>query len=506
MHSHGSCRCRNWFDILLAMGFVFVFLPVIRGEQQKKIPEFVATEEWQEVLPGQNIPPGLHVRLDLNTNRREAKLINSQDNEHEQYAVSQSYNIANQKSSSGVNQGSQYIPDPLSDEEKAHAADVRSRFRSYEELKAEFDAMNAQVKSDYELISDIVIELKKQEADESRMLVLLEDLDYLLHQVDNGRQFAKDGGLTLLGTLLQSPQQEVKRAVLSTMSAAIQGNTFAKIIALQNGSLDTVHNLLNEISQHPVTNADTLKLIQRGVGTLGTLLRDFPSAQLYFFGNQTVPSHLSPPGFIFLSRLFDLTQSPHQTELSVDVRVRILTLLSDLARERSSARERSRDSNDTVGQRLWTLYSSFPFESDLVSAGWCQRLRRSLLTDMHFSTNPAAPQVNHDRREKLLQALLYLHPMCERTLFAQNTTDEQNVVLDLMRMEEEYANMLSNPSSSSLFPQEQQKPNSDSPIAPGEDSEELKMLAKEMRHLIIQLLELQRNASRYDTERDPAEL
>lgn len=113
-------------------------------------------------------------------------------------------------------------------------------------------------------------------------------------------------------------------------------NTLAKMVALQNGTLDTIHSLLDEAAEQNMTNADTLKLIQRGVGTLGALLRDFPVAQRYFFGNQTGLSHLSPPGLILLSRLFNLLQTPHQTELSVDSRVRILTLLSDIARERVS--------------------------------------------------------------------------------------------------------------------------------------------------------------------------
>ncbi|CAH0477769.1 unnamed protein product [Peronospora belbahrii] len=45
------------------------------------VPEFVATNNWQELLPGQGIPRGLHVRLNLETGKREAKLVdpNEQD-------------------------------------------------------------------------------------------------------------------------------------------------------------------------------------------------------------------------------------------------------------------------------------------------------------------------------------------------------------------------------------------------------------------------------------------
>ncbi|DBA02354.1 TPA: hypothetical protein N0F65_007173 [Lagenidium giganteum] len=39
------------------------------------VPEFEPTDEWQELLPGQGVPPGLHVRLNLATGKREAKLL-----------------------------------------------------------------------------------------------------------------------------------------------------------------------------------------------------------------------------------------------------------------------------------------------------------------------------------------------------------------------------------------------------------------------------------------------
>ena len=36
---------------------------------------FVATSSWQEVLPGQRVPGGLHVRLNLETGKKEARLL-----------------------------------------------------------------------------------------------------------------------------------------------------------------------------------------------------------------------------------------------------------------------------------------------------------------------------------------------------------------------------------------------------------------------------------------------
>ncbi|KAL3668204.1 hypothetical protein V7S43_007065 [Phytophthora oleae] len=38
-------------------------------------PEFVPTHEWQDILPNQAIPPGLYIRVNLETGKKEAKLL-----------------------------------------------------------------------------------------------------------------------------------------------------------------------------------------------------------------------------------------------------------------------------------------------------------------------------------------------------------------------------------------------------------------------------------------------
>jgi len=42
--------------------------------------EFVATNEWKPIKEGQAIPKGLHVRLNLETGQKEAKLMDNGEN------------------------------------------------------------------------------------------------------------------------------------------------------------------------------------------------------------------------------------------------------------------------------------------------------------------------------------------------------------------------------------------------------------------------------------------
>uniref|UniRef100_K3WKB1 Uncharacterized protein n=1 Tax=Globisporangium ultimum (strain ATCC 200006 / CBS 805.95 / DAOM BR144) TaxID=431595 RepID=K3WKB1_GLOUD len=38
-------------------------------------PEFEPTHEWKEILPNQALPPGLYIRVNLATGKKEAKLL-----------------------------------------------------------------------------------------------------------------------------------------------------------------------------------------------------------------------------------------------------------------------------------------------------------------------------------------------------------------------------------------------------------------------------------------------
>ena len=40
---------------------------------------FVAREDWQEIREGQKVPGGLHYRMNLETGKKEAKLLSDED-------------------------------------------------------------------------------------------------------------------------------------------------------------------------------------------------------------------------------------------------------------------------------------------------------------------------------------------------------------------------------------------------------------------------------------------
>ena len=45
---------------------------------------FVATNEWQEIKEGQSVPAGLHYRMNLETGKKEAKIIDPEETDSQE--------------------------------------------------------------------------------------------------------------------------------------------------------------------------------------------------------------------------------------------------------------------------------------------------------------------------------------------------------------------------------------------------------------------------------------
>ena len=60
---------------------------------------------------------------------------------------------------------------------------VKSKFRSMDELKKEFAEMNAVMKSDLEILQELLEKYKQPDLSEDHLRTILADLEYYLHQV-----------------------------------------------------------------------------------------------------------------------------------------------------------------------------------------------------------------------------------------------------------------------------------------------------------------------------------
>ena len=58
---------------ILLLIFIDVFI------SNCELNNFVATNEWQEIQEGQKVPAGLHYRMNLETGKKEAKILEESD-------------------------------------------------------------------------------------------------------------------------------------------------------------------------------------------------------------------------------------------------------------------------------------------------------------------------------------------------------------------------------------------------------------------------------------------
>ena len=136
-----------------AVAFVLLAsLNISRG-----VEDFNATSEWQEIKPGQKVSAGLHYRMNLETGKKEAKLLDPTDvndaNAHSVVATKKDEDEEEEK--------------PISDK------DVKAVREKMGKLK---------ISKDIEQIKYLMAYFQNASSVEAKISIL-DDLDYYMHQV-----------------------------------------------------------------------------------------------------------------------------------------------------------------------------------------------------------------------------------------------------------------------------------------------------------------------------------
>jgi hypothetical protein len=211
------------------------------------VPEFIATNEWQVVLPGQSVPPGLWVRMDMTTGQKTARLL--PEEEHNDAVRKRDAAAVDGSLTDGVHSivqqqkepesGLVLVPDedqssnrgPLIRELTAPGSEVACDSEPLQgnepSLLAARGARLASLKSNFYLKEDV--EMMKQllaicvDGDSSVTAVrqALEVLEEMVHQVDNANDFATIGGMDVVVIILQQDPTVVATTEQETPSGSI---------------------------------------------------------------------------------------------------------------------------------------------------------------------------------------------------------------------------------------------------------------------------------------------
>ncbi|XP_046450104.1 nucleotide exchange factor SIL1-like [Daphnia pulex] len=398
-------------------------VPPIMSEVNAKSEEnkFIPTNEWQVIPEGQGIPRGLHVRIDMQTGLKEAKLLEEENDETTAKtssalistgAVEDGEEVKAELNHSEIKEALKKIKNDAKDtsEEKTGRS-----FRTYDQIKEEMKQVEQSIKTEYEIVKELVAKYKSLEDDSERQYIL-NDLEFYVHQYDNAQDFVKMGGFKdVVLPALNSTSKDLRSSAAFLLGSACQSNPKAQIAAIEIGSLPHLIRLVSLDLNPEVRN--------RALYAISSIVRNFPLAQ------KALVQHGGMTAFadIFLTDSADL----------IKLQLKIVTLLGDIILEKDMAAQRLRDhqtdessestssdaEKDMLVEKL-RQYEAAGVEKVLVEQSFCRLLPRLLKSirkeddkqtrreDMS-SVQGRPFREEHDVVEKVLQAMLILTRSCK---------------------------------------------------------------------------------------------
>ncbi|XP_008417956.2 LOW QUALITY PROTEIN: nucleotide exchange factor SIL1 [Poecilia reticulata] len=328
-------------------------------------------EQWQTLRPGQAVPAGSHVRLNLQTGEREVRL----GEEQLKYWTQQ--HRKEEKSWSSID------PDELKramkkiKEDQSSQDSAPSEFRPLDELKKDMAELDLLVETDVQIMRRLLDQFNSSNSTAEQKLSILQELEYLVHQVDNAQTLCAMGGLSFILQGLNSSDVRLQENSALVLGSAVASNPVVQVQAVEGGALQTLLTTL--------ATTQPLNVKKKVLFALACLLRHFPYAQRHF---------LSHGGLQILSELF-------RADTGGILQTRIVTMLYDMISEKELISQVGLyPVQDPAHAERLRQYSQVSLQEELMEEGWCSLVPQLLQS------------AEHDYREKALRALLAMTPVC----------------------------------------------------------------------------------------------
>uniref|UniRef100_A0A3P8RXU5 Nucleotide exchange factor SIL1 n=1 Tax=Amphiprion percula TaxID=161767 RepID=A0A3P8RXU5_AMPPE len=351
---------------------------VVDDNDEEDLEVVQPTEQWQTLKPDQAVPPGSHVRLNLQTGEREVRLGEEQlkywTQEHREKEETQS-----SFSPDELKRAMKKIKEDLSlsGKDTSPQESVTSKYRPLEELKKDMAQLDILVETDVQIMRRLLDQFNSSNSTTEQRLGILLELEYMVHQVDNAQNLCSMGGLQVVLEGLNSSDFRLQENSAFVLGSAVSSNPVVQVKAVESGALQTLLTTLATVQP--------LSVKKKVLFAVASLLRHFPYAQHHF---------LSHGGLQVLSELF-------RADGGGVLRTRIVTMLYDMISEKELISQAGLDSVlDASHEERVRQYSKVSLQGHLLEKGWC-----SLVPQLLESTE-------HDYREKGLRALLAMAPVC----------------------------------------------------------------------------------------------
>lgn len=353
----------------------------------------------------------MHYRINLETGEKEAKLLDDDSTEYlkekgshnsAMMKVAAAPEDSSNKSSSvtstsvpggaaaNIEEALKNIPAEIYEYSKEEMEEIKNQFRTYDQIKDQLKDANLNVRTDAEIMKklfteydELIVDVGKKQTDVER---ILEDLEYLVHQVDNAIQFLDQGGLEkiVLPNLNRTNNSNLKVKSLTLLGSATQNNPSAQIMAYEK-----------DVAEHLVRFLSTAKVeseINSALFAFSSLVRRFPIAQKQILSKSVV------------NVLFEVWTK----EINLKIKVRLLTLLTDLlmeAEEAKSEAELAGESGAEADKR--NQYEAVNLEKLLQEFEYCKNVERFVVAE-----KPALIS-NPEQTERVISSLNYSTRLCK---------------------------------------------------------------------------------------------
>lgn len=177
-------------------------------DEETPTQQFQPTKEWKEVQPGEILQRGLHVRINLATGKKEAKLLDRNE-------------PIKEGRDNAAPEEDKLLLAHVKDKPSTKLPDKDGIAWNMEELKKKMSSLKLQSKSESEILKGLLKHY--QNATAAGKEPLLRDIEFLVHQYDTAVDFIRMDGLVAIAPDLNSTSETVRELVAFTLGSALQG-------------------------------------------------------------------------------------------------------------------------------------------------------------------------------------------------------------------------------------------------------------------------------------------
>ena len=381
-------------------------------DNERSSEPFIPSEEWQTIRKGQVIPAGLHIRVNLETGLKEAKILdqNKEETDKNVNFIDRHKKVVEYKTheESKVQSIKQLIKNMKFNEKIVEMSDglnvSETKFRSISDIKKEFNEIHFKMQSESEVLKSLLQKYNKSLVDQK--LILLSDIEYLVHSIDIAKDLIEFYGMDSLLPDFNSTDSRLRAQIALTIGSAMNSNPSVQIEAFKKGALKQLLLLLSSDSSFEVR--------KRCIFAISSLVRHFPVSQKSLIKEY---GGLSIFAQIFKESDFN----------SIKLSAKIMTLLNDLFIERQLTSEFA--ANDELTQIKLKQYQEFDFNQEIIGHQFCQLIPNLLNSEdnqMIEKTIEAMNTFSDICRQDFQKSLSLLRKVCEKFKILSKTETNEN--------------------------------------------------------------------------------